>query len=192
MKLILASKSPRRKKVLEENGYEVIVDVSNADEDSVKSTSLNLRDKVIRIATLKAGTVAKKHKDGIILAADTMVYFEGHEIGQQDTKDSAFKTLKKLLGKTHEVYTGICILVIKNNNVMQIIQDSELSKVKLKKISDEAIRKYVDAGHYAGKAGAYNVDDKEFESYVDIIDGSKTNVMGLPIEKVKEMLKKAR
>ena len=76
----------------------------------MKATSLDLKDKVIKIATLKAGVVAKRHKNGIIVAADTMVYFEGQEIGQPKDKIEAFNTLKRFIGKTQEIYTGISIV----------------------------------------------------------------------------------
>ena len=185
MKLILASKSPRRKKILEDNGFEIEIDVSNADEKSVKKDNVN--ELVVEIAKLKAETVAKRHKNSIIIAADTLVYFDGKEIGQQESDEEAEKTLRKLLGKTHKVYTGICII---NTSTNKIIQDLDIAQITLKKVTDEVLMKYIKSGLYKGKAGAYNIDDPEFENFVEKIKGSETCITGLPIEKVKELLKK--
>lgn len=185
MKLILASKSPRRKKILEDNGFEIEIDVSNADEKSVKKDNVN--ELVVEIAKLKAETVAKRHKNSIIIAADTLVYFKGEEIGQQQTDEEAERTIRKLMGETHDVYTGIYIIDTANN---KMVQDLEHSRITLKKISDDILDKYIKSGLYKGKAGAYNIDDPEFENFVENVEGSKSNITGLPIEKVKELLKK--
>jgi len=184
MKLILASKSPRRKKILEENGFEIEIDVSNADEKSIKND--NIKELVVEIAKLKAETVAKRHKNAIIIAADTLVYFDGKEIGQQESDEEAEKTLRRLLGKTHEVCTGICII---NTSTNKVLQSFDIAKITLKKVSDEILMDYIKSGLYKGKAGAYNIDDPEFENFVENIEGAETCVTGLPIEKVKELLK---
>lgn len=183
MKIILASRSPRRLKLLRDNGYDVSVDISHADEDLVKSD--NVKEKVMDIARLKAETVAARHKDSIIIAADTLVYFEGQEIGQQKDKESAMKILKKLLGKTHEVYTGIYMINTKSG---KFVQDAVVSNVKLRNVSEDIISSYINSGQYKGKAAAYNIDDQEFVSFIESVDGSYTNIMGLPIEKIKPML----
>lgn len=185
MEIVLASKSPRRKKLLEEKGYKVIVDISNANEGSAESS--DIRNMVMEIAKLKAETVAARHKNSIIVAADTLVYFNGKEIGQRNNDKEAEKTLRMLMGKTHEVYSGICVMSTKDHHVLL---DSEISMVTLKKVSDETLRKYIKSGQYRGKAGAYNISDPEFESFIDHVDGSYTNVMGLPIEKVDRMIKR--
>jgi septum formation protein len=187
MDIILASKSPQRKQVLEKHGYAFIVDASNADEESIDAK--DIKDKVIRTAKLKAETVAKRHDDAIILAVDTVVYFNGLEIGQQKSADAALRTLKSLLGKTHEVYSGIYIIRTKNGRAIKTLCDSDISRVLLKNVSDETLDEYVHSGHYKGKAGAYSVSDPKFDSFIEKIDGSYSNVMGMPIEKVDPMIK---
>jgi len=186
MKIVLASKSPRRKEVLEKHGYDVIIDVSNVDENSAKKK--DVKELVMELAKLKAQTVAKRHKDTIIVAADTLVYFERKELGQPKDAHEAEEMIRRLIGKTHEVYSGICIINTSNSEVMQ---DFDLSKVKLKKVSDETLREYIASGQYKGKAGAYNINDPEFENFIDNVKGSYFNVMGLPIEKVEKMIDKA-
>lgn len=181
MKIILASKSPRRKQILEDAGHEVIVSVSNAPEEELVKTTI--QDLVIKNAVIKAQAVAQIQNSMPIISADTVVYFNGEVIGQQKTEKEAIHTLNKLLGKTHEVWSGICVL---SNGKLDV--GSVLSKVTLKNVSDKILNDYVKSGLYKRKAGAYNIGDPEFISFVEKVEGSKTNILGLPIEKVNEML----
>ncbi|MBU0536685.1 MAG: septum formation protein Maf [Nanoarchaeota archaeon] len=183
MKVILASKSPRRKEILEKKGYDVHVDVSNVDEESVKRD--DVRKLVMDLARMKAEKVAERNKDSIVVAADTLVFFEGEEIGQQKSDQEAEMTLRRLLGKTHEVYSGLCVM---NTKTGEILQDLELSKVTLKKVSEDVLMSYIKSGQYKGKAGAYNIADPEFESFVERIEGSHSNIMGLPQNKIAKMI----
>jgi septum formation protein len=185
MKIILASKSPRRKALLEEAGLQVIVDPSNADERSIKDT--DLKNLVLRISELKAKTVAERHKNSIIIAADTMVFYDHKEIGQPEDKDDARKIIKALIGKTHEVGTGITII---NTATGKILQDFKLSKVTLNDMSDAKIWQYLDTEQYIGKAGAYNIRDKEFKPFIKSYEGDYENVAGLPVKKVLDMIKR--
>tara|TARA_Y100000310_G_scaffold187875_1_gene187856 strand:+ start:2290 stop:2853 length:564 start_codon:yes stop_codon:yes gene_type:complete len=185
MKIVLASKSPRRKEILEEQGYDVVVDVSNVDEDLIKKK--DVKELVMELAKLKAEAVKERHKDDIIIAADTLVYFDGKEIGQQKSDDEAKETMEKLMGETHEVYSGVCVINTSNGKVEQ---DCEISKVKLKNVPKNTLKEYIKSGQYKGKAGAYNIADPEFESFVENVEGCKFNIMGLPIEKVKMMINK--
>jgi len=187
MKIILASKSPRRKEILEKKGFEVEVDVSNVDEESVKRD--DVKQLVMDLARMKAETVAKRKPDSVVVAADTLVYFNGEEIGQQKDDKQAEMTLRMLAGKTHEVYSGLCVI---NTKTGEILQDLEISKVKLKKVSDEILMNYIKSGQYKGKAGAYNIADPEFESFVENIEGSHTNIMGLPQNKIAKMIEVVR
>lgn len=184
MKIVLASKSPRRKAILEEHRYDVTVDVSDVDEEAVKRE--DVKDLVMELAKLKAKKVAERHKDSIVVAADTLVYFEGEELGQAKNDEEAEKTLRKLMGKKHEVFSGICVI---NTATGELMQDLEISRVTLKKVSDRVLKEYIASGQYKRKAGAYNIDDPEFESFVDYIEGCKLNIKGMPIEKIKKMIK---
>ena len=185
MKIVLASRSPRRKQLLEEAGFEVEVDVSNLDEKDVKKE--DVIDLVMELAKLKVQIVAKRHPDSIIVGADTLVYFNGEEIGQPVDEKDAEEIMNKLNGTTHEVVTGLYVV---NTNNGKFSHEHEVSEVKLRKINEEKIKEYITLGLYKGKAGAYNIDDPEFETFIESIKGPKSNVMGLPIEKVKEMINK--
>lgn len=187
MKIVLASKSPQRKRILEENGFEFIVDVSDVDEDKVKTN--DVKELVMELAKLKGEAVAPRHPDSIVIAADTMVDFEGEQIGQQETDEDAEKTIRKLMGKTHEVNSGLWIM---NTSTGKVVHELDITRVTMNKVSDEILRKYIESGLYKGKAAAYNIDDPEFESFVGEVEGSPTNVGGLPIERFKKMLDKVK
>jgi septum formation protein len=187
MKIILASKSKGRREVLNKLGYEFNIDVSNADEDSIKKE--DIKELVMSLAKLKAETVAERHSDSIIIAADTLVSFEGEKIGQQKDDIEAENTIRKLLGKTHEVYTGICVINTANN---KIVQDIEKSNVTLKNVSDETLKEYIATGAYAGKAGAYCITDQEFKNFIEKVEGSITNIKGMPVEKIGKMIEEAK
>lgn len=187
MKIILASQSPRRKKILKDNGIDFTVDISNAEEEQEITT--DVKDLVIKNAVIKAKTVADRNPGSIIIAADTVVFHDNKMIGQQKTDDEAFTTMKSLAGKTHEVYSGICIY---NTRTGDHITDYEISHVTLKELSDDTIKAYINTGLYKGKAGAYNIDDPEFECFVADVTGDKTNILGLPIIKVKELIRRIK
>lgn len=187
MNIVLASNSPRRKQLLEKAGFKIIVDPSHADERSIKDK--DLKKMILKISELKAKTVAKRHKNSIIVAADTMVNFCNKDIGQPANKDDARKMLKELRGKMHEVWTGLTLI---NTKTGKMLQGFDISKVTLKNISDKDIELYLDSGLYKGKAGAYNINDPEFENFIKKYEGSYENIMGLPIEKTSEMMAKIK
>jgi len=184
MKIVLASKSPRRKRILEALGLEFEVDASNADESSIEEG--NPKETVMKIAELKAETIAKKHDNALVIAADTVVVFEGEIIGQQENDEDAKEVLKRLVGTTHEVLSGICLISTKNGKKMI---DNYASYVTLNNLHDAEIEEYIETGLHRGKAGAYNIDDKGFKCFVERIEGSPSNIIGLPIEKLAKMLK---
>lgn len=184
MRLILASKSPRRKRILEKMGFEFEIEPSDVDESKIKEDSPEKL--VMALAELKASCVAKKHKEAVVLGADTIVYNEGRIIGKARSEDEAMKLLKSLLGKEHLVYTGMCAINIQTGEKKT---DFVISKVKLKDVSEEELNAYVYSGFYKGKAGAYNIDDPEFKSFIEKIDGCRFNILGLGFAKCLEILK---
>jgi len=186
MKLILASKSPRRKIILERMGFEFDIEPSHADESSIMTNGLSPEKIVMDLAELKAEAVAKSHDNEVILGADTIVYHEGKVIGKARSEEEAMKLLNSLLGKEHSVYTGLCAI---NLATKQKKTDFVKSIVKLRKVEKDELEKYVFGGFYKGKAGAYNIDDNEFEPFVENIDGCKFNIMGMGFAKGLEVLK---
>ena len=178
MKVILASKSPRRKEILETMGISFEIDVADVDE-SVDST-LSPVEAVCEISKRKADAVAKRHEieDVIVISADTVVVIDGKIIGKPKDEDDAFNIIKSLSARTHEVYTGFTIC---GNGKTKT--DSEVTKVHFKKLCDDDIKRYIATGEPMDKAGAYGIQQKG-NLFVDYIHGDYYNVVGFPISKI--------
>ncbi len=188
-KIILASKSEVRKKILDKNKIDCRVEPSNIDEDAVKESLLkeNATPTVIskNLAELKANKVSQKFINEIVIGADSVIDLEGEIISKPKNRQEALKTLEKLNGKTHHLVSSVCISkggsMIWNHTdkallTMKNITGQEL-EVYLKKISDEALY-------------AYNVYQIEGEgrSLFSKVEGDKDTIMGLPVKKIKEYL----
>lgn len=183
MRIILASKSPRRKVLLEQLGLQFDIIPSNADERGIKEETP--QELVKRLAELKAESVARKlDGENIVIGADTIVYFDGKIIGQPMGEEDAKNTLRMLSGKTHEVFTGVCVVNTKSN---QRLSDVVKTYVTLRELSDRDIEKCLENKVILGGAGSYTpeIHVRIFEK----IDGSYTNVVGLPTERLIPMLR---
>lgn len=171
----MASKSPRRKELLKE--IFPTFDVISPDVDeNVAATAPE--DKTIAIAERKAYAINRK---GTIIAADTVVYLDGVYYGKPKDHDDAVKILSTLSGRAHEVYTGVCIRFedIKATFAVK-------TEVEFKELSDEEIEFYINNYSPLDKAGSYGIQDNYC---VKQINGSLSNVIGLPVEKLTEVLK---
>lgn len=180
MSLILASQSPRRKEILKEMGYEFYVIPSKSKE--VFNKKLPLDEALEDVAYQKAKDVQKKHDQSIILSADTIVVMDGKVLGKPKDLEQAKEFLKSYSNSYHLVKTAVCILTPTKEYSFV-----ETTKVFFKKLSKKQIDEYVNKGTCLDKAGAYGIQECEF---VDHIEGSYTNVVGLPSEKVEEVLKR--
>ena len=177
MKIILASKSPRRSEILETMGVEFETDVADVDE-SVSDT-LSPVEAVCEISKRKAKKVAERHADDeIVISADTVVVIDGKIIGKPKDKEDAFNIIKSLSGRTHEVYTGFTVCGKGRTKT-----DFEVTKVHFKQLCDDDIRRYVATGEPMDKAGAYGIQQKG-NLFVEYIHGDYYNVVGFPISKI--------
>ncbi len=177
MKIILASKSPRRKEILETMGVQFEIDVADVDESV--DACLSPVEAVCEISKRKAQKIAERHgDDGIVISADTVVVIDGKIIGKPKDKEDAFCILKNLSGRTHEVYTGFTVC---GNGKTKT--DFEVTKVHFKELCDDDIRRYVATGEPMDKAGAYGIQQKG-NLFVDYIHGDYYNVVGFPISKI--------
>lgn len=181
--LILASGSPRRKNLLTVTGFEFQIIKSNYEEDM--TIDMNPQDLVQFLALNKAKDVAKNNQ-GVILAADTFVVFNNKILGKPKDKEDAKKMLRILSGKTHQVMTGIAIIDTQTKNQSSKIV---ISDVTFRNLSDKDIENYVNTGEPMDKAGSYAVQTNN-ASLVENINGDYTSIIGLPIGKVIEELKK--
>ncbi len=182
MKIILASGSPRRKEMLERFNLDPVIIKSNIVE------KIDIGQEPIQIAMSlafeKAHQVSNSFRDDLVIGADTIVVSEGVILGKPKDEEDAFKMLKSLSSKTHEVITGICI--IDQSNDLKFV-DYESTKVKFKPLSDRLIRSYLYTGEYKDKAGSYAIQGKG-AVLVEKINGCYSNVVGLPLSKLDYLL----
>ena len=188
-KIILASKSKVRKKILDENNILNEVKPSNVDEDIVKLSLLKEKasPEIIskNLAELKANKVSNKHVDDLVLGADSVIDLEGELISKPNDRKEALEILKKLNGKKHYLISSVCI----SKNGSMVWNHTDKALLTMKKMTEEELKKYLlkisDEALYA-----YNVYQIEGEGreLFSSIDGNENTIMGLPIEKIKKYL----
>ena len=177
-KIILASKSSRRKQLLSRILDDFTIIDSNLDESKIK---IDEPSKYCRnLSYLKAKTVSKNFKNDIIIGADTIVYLNNIILGKPKDYNEAFNMLKKLSGQTHTVFTGVSILSI---NKKININFSEKTNVTFYDIPDNQIDWYIKNNNPYDKAGSYGIQDGS-QLFVKVINGNYENVIGLPISKI--------
>lgn len=187
-KIVLASGSPRRRELLSNAGLDFDVFVSGADEDSVSPEGIPFGVYVQELALLKARDAAKSidKKDCLVIAADTVVVCDDEIMGKPRDKEDAFSMLKKLSGKTHSVFTGICVWRTKDAFTVCSFEET---KVEFKELTDEKIYKYIETLEPMDKAGGYAVQGKGV-ALIKKVTGDYQNVVGLPVLKLCEILEK--
>ena len=181
-RIILASASPRRKELLEKLGLKFEVDASNCEEEI--DPVLGPDELVRRISITKAKSVAQRHQDAVIIAADTIGVIGKKLLGKPHTADEAGKMLAQISGKSHEVITGFTILDTVTNKIMT---GTVSTKVYIKKLTQQEIAAYVQTGEPLDKAGAYGIQGRG-AVIVEKIEGDYYNVMGLPLSALTEAL----
>ncbi|MGD0596419.1 MAG: nucleoside triphosphate pyrophosphatase [Sedimentisphaerales bacterium] len=181
--LILASASPRRKQLLTDAGYKFTVVVSQIDESVFLTENIAPAEYAKQLALAKANDVAEKCPDSIIIGADTVVDFEGQIIGKPRDARHAEEITRMLFSKPHKVITGLA-LICKSRN-LQIVE-AETTVVYPKKLTDAQIAGHIKSGIWCDKAGAYAIKEND-DPFVDHIEGSMTNVMGMPMELFKSI-----
>ena len=188
-KIILASKSKVRKKILDENDISNEVKPSNVDEDIVKLSLLKEKatPEIIskNLAELKANKVSNKYVDDLVLGADSVIDLEGELISKPNDRNEALGILKKLNGKKHHLISSVCI----SKNGSMVWNHTDKASLTMKKMTEEELKEYLlkisDEALYA-----YNVYQIEGEGrdLFSSIDGNENTIMGLPIEKIKKYL----
>jgi len=181
MRLILASASPRRAELL--TAADIPFDVIPADVDEAFRPGEKPEKAVARVAELKARAVARLHRDAIVLGADTTVVIGGEALGKPADPLDAARMLRLLSGRTHEVLTGVCLC-----GQERTLVHVEPSRVRMARLSESEVAWYVATGEAADKAGAYAAQGRA-SRFIEGIDGSYSNVVGLPISSVYELLK---
>lgn len=183
-KIILATTSPRRHGLALTMGLEFEIAPSNYEEDM--SLKLEPKELVMRFANGKASDVAKRYKEGIVIGVDTIVVFNGKNIGKPKTKEEAFEMLKSYSGKKQYVYSGVCLIDCQTG---KIINDCEITEVYFKKLDDKEISSYIETGEPMDKAGGYGIQGLS-SIFIKKINGCYFNVMGFPVYNIYKNLKK--
>ena len=182
MKYILASSSPRRKKLMEEISSDFLIDVSEVDE-TIPSGYSPIQA-VEYLAHKKGEVVHNRHYDDLVISADTIVVFNNEIIGKPKDEDDTRRILKELSGNKHYVYTGCAFFYKENVHVFNVKTD-----VYFCELDDELIEKYIASKSPLDKAGAYGIQDNDVYHLIDHIDGDLNNVIGFPTPIIKEELK---
>jgi septum formation protein len=181
--LLLASKSPRRREILESAG--IAFEVRPADIHESRRDDEAPVDYVRRLAREKAEAVQPSHDD-IVLGADTVVVLDQHVLEKPEDADDARRMLRLLSGREHFVITGICV-----RSPQRVIVDSEQTMVRFTLLTDEEIQQYIASGEPMDKAGAYAIQGLA-SKFIERIEGCYFNVVGLPVAKVYRLLKELR
>ena len=184
MDIILASSSPRRKEILGNTNLKFKIIKSNIDEVILSKESPY--QVVMRLAYEKSMDIAYSNKDKLIIGADTVVCLDDVILGKPKDELEAIEMIKKLSGKTHQVITGISLI---NLDANKKIIDYVVSYVKFKNLSHEDVMDYIQTNESLDKAGAYGIQGYG-ALLVEEIKGDYFNIVGLPISKLSDLLKK--
>ncbi len=175
--LLLASASPRRSELLERLGLDFTVDPSDVDEEALERQLAGSMPSEIAaaLASAKAASIADRHPDAVVLAADTMVVIEGVILGKPVDEEDALGMLRRLAGRCHEVITSVVVQAGDRSHGASVT-----SRVEMRACSDERLRAYIASGEPFDKAGGYAVQGGG-ATLVKRVEGCLLNVMGLPV-----------
>ena len=182
--IILASASPRRKQLLAEAGYKFTVVRPDIDESVFPVKGVKACEYAKRLALAKAKNVAEKYPDCLVIGADTVVDFQGQIIGKPADAKEAEQITKKLFSGPHKVITGIAIIRLRDGIELS---ESDTTTIYPKKLTTEQITEPIKNETWRNKAGAYAIKENGDE-FMERIEGSLTNVMGLPMELLESIL----
>lgn len=180
-KIVLASKSPRRRELLEKCEIPFVCDP--ADIDETLDTSLCFEEAIKELSFQKAKEVLKRNEDSVVIGSDTIVTIDGLVLGKPKNRIQAKETLRLLQGRTHKVITGVCIL-----SENRCFKDVSVSEVTFARMDDTEIDMYVNTGECDDKAGSYGIQGFGGR-YITQIKGDYYAIMGLPLNIVYEELK---
>ena len=188
-KIILASKSIDRSKLF--NRLNIFFEILNTNINEIdykdrNSDPFDLVKELAKAKVLKAKELLKSEEIGtVIIAADTIVEFNGKIIGKAQNEEEAFQILKSLVNRSHNLITGIALTGVGDS---KIIVDYDITTVTFTDLSDDDIRNYVKIEEWRGRAGAYSIRDRA-SLFIKEIRGSPSNVIGLPMHKIFKILK---
>ena len=189
--IVLASRSPRRKQLLEEAGIRVHVLPPRLDDGELTPQGQTPEQWVLELALLKALDVVKQVSSdkeleaATVLAADTVCVHQGEILGQPTDAAHAQAMLSALCDSAHRTISGVCLVRLADGERMLFVDEAD---VYIGKLSDEAIREYVQSGQWQGKAGGYNLTERIDAGWPIRCEGDPTTVMGLPMQRLRALL----
>jgi septum formation protein len=186
IKIVLASKSPRRKELLSLIDINFIIYGTVFDESSIIYNGKDIDNYVIELSKGKCMEASSKYPDRIILGADTIVYINNEILGKPNNKEEAYDYLDRLSNNSHSVITGLCLY---NGLTKQMITDFDITTVYVQELKPEEIKWYINSDNVEDAAGGYRIQ-QGFSRFITRIEGSYHNVVGLPVNKVYNNLKK--
>ena len=183
-KLILASRSPRRRQLLAAAGYRFEVRPPRQTAECGPQSGEGPAEFVARLAYQKAANVATQVGSGLILGCDTVAECDGRILGKPQHEDHARAMLETLSGREHRVLSGLCLWQVPDGEPAVRVA---VTTLRMDHLSDEQLDEYLSSGAWKGKAGGFGYQDRL--GWVHVIDGSESNVVGLPMELLAEMLR---
>jgi septum formation protein len=181
--LILASQSPRRKSLMHEYGYSFLVHPPSDTAEGGMCSGETPPELVVRLAKQKAEDVAKQYEHAVIIGCDTVAECMGTVLGKPVDIDDARRMLTMLRGKDHRVLSGLCIWKRPSD---EVILNLDITTLHMDEVTDREIEAYLDTEKWQGKAGAFGYQDGW--DWLHVIQGSETNVIGLPMEVLADAL----
>ena len=184
--IVLASASPRRKELLHQIGLEFICHPATGEEHA---SAVLPQEVVQELARQKAMEVSESYPDAIIIGADTVVSYDGRILGKPKDRAHAKQMITMLQGQTHQVYTGVCLVVMQEGGMVDEIGFVQETSVEMYAMSPEEIDAYTASGEGDDKAGAYGIQGA-CAAYIKGISGDYYNVVGLPVGRLYQEIKK--
>jgi septum formation protein len=181
--LILASRSPRRRELLAEAGYQFEVCLPDDGAECGVCDGENPAQMVARLAYQKAADVVRRLSAGIVIGCDTVAECNGQILGKPVDLDHARRMLQSLSGQEHHVFSGLCVWRIPDP---QPVVEVAITRLRMDPLTDAQLEDYLASGQWEGKAGAFGYQDQL--GWVHILEGSPSNVVGLPMELLAEVL----
>jgi septum formation protein len=180
MKIVLASASPRRARLLEQINLSFTVSPSHIEE--IVDPQLPPDQLVMSLAEQKGRSVAPEHPERLVIAADTIVSLNGEYLGKPETGDDARTMLKRMSRQTHEVYSGVWLAETgQNAELIHSVTFAEKTKVTFAALDEAEINRYIASGSPMDKAGSYGIQDDFGAVFVERIEGDYNNVVGFPL-----------
>ncbi len=198
-KTVLASGSPRRREIMDLVGAEYIVIPSDKEEDMSGHEPARLVEKLSKMKAedvagkvkgrIDIGSLSKDYLNSVVIGCDTVVAYEGKILGKPHDEQQAFAMIRDFAGRSHHVFTGVCLIVIEDGQIKQTVNYSVSTAVNVSPMTDDEIHAYVATGETLDKAGAYAIQGR-FCPYIESIEGDYYNIVGYPVSSIYRELKK--